>query len=159
MASSPAPDTVTCMSCMQTSDHCSQGRATHSCRALQQPTCRRGTALLGSVRKTCWCWFRIYAISYSTSTSCTPAPRHMTPYTHPHQHIDLVKAAKDNGMLLQGAFVIIIIVLLQPHGSAILQNTLSLFKLSQIKIESCYLYTCGSIREDFLQFQSGTSEH
>lgn len=34
----------------------------------------------------------------------------------------------------------------------------SVFKLSQIKIESCYLYMHGSIRKYFLQYQSGTSE-
>lgn len=152
-------DTVTCLGCIQISDHCSQGKATHSCRALQQPTCTSGTAISGSVRKTCWCCAWVYAILYSTTISCNPATCNVTLYRHPHQHIDLVKAAKDNGMLLQGVFIIIIIVLLQLHGSAILQNAPSLFKLSHIKIESCYLYMCGSIRKHFLQFQSGTSEH
>lgn len=67
------------------------------------------------------------------------------PYRHPRQCADLVKALKDNGMLLQGAFIITLIALLQPphrsHGSAILQNSPLLFRLSQIKIESCYLYS------------------
>lgn len=66
-------------------------------------------------------------------------------YRHPRQCADLVKALKDNGMLLQGTFIITLVALLQPphrsHGSAILQNSPLLFRLSQIKIVSCYLYS------------------
>lgn len=74
-----------------------------------------------------------------------PTLRRAAQYRHPRQCADLVKALKDNGMLLQGAFIITLIALLQPphksHGSAILQNSPLLFRLSQIKIESCYLYS------------------
>lgn len=77
-------DTVTCLGCIQISDHCSQGKATHSCRALQQPTCTSGTAISGSVRKTCWCCAWVYAILYSTTISCNPATCNVTLYRHPH---------------------------------------------------------------------------
>lgn len=120
---------------------------THSCRATESPTSGGWDTHLGDLlMKAFWCsaWTYPWGSHLISPTQC-----HFIKYQHAHQCKDLYKAEKDNRMLLQGGFIVIIIILLQPPhdstDSAILQNRPSLFKLSQIKIESYYLYSCKEI--------------